>query len=153
MSLLQLEQFLPFRLSVVSNALSEAIAAVYRDEHGLSLTEWRLLAVLAECPGETAQRLVQRTRLDKVSISRGLKALVGRGLVERGADRADARRRPLRLSEAGSRLYQIIAPAVLARARSIFDALPDGQMARLDAALSDLAQVLASASSPSAAST
>lgn len=142
MSLLQLEQFLPFRLSVVSNALSEAIAAVYRDEHGLSLTEWRLLAVLAECPGETAQRLVQRTRLDKVTISRGLKALVTRGLVERSADRADGRRRPLRLSSAGTRLYHTIAPAVLAREREILGALLPAQEEQLRGLLDRLQGLL-----------
>lgn len=120
---LQLQRFLPYRLSVVSNAISAAIAQVYRDQHGLSMTEWRLLAVLAEHPQQSAQQLVMLTRLDKVSISRALKRMLDAGWVQRRVDRSDRRRLPLLLSDAGQTLYAQIAPAVAAREQQILGAL------------------------------
>lgn len=50
---LQLEHFLPYRLSILSNTISEAIADDYQQRHDLSMTEWRVMAVLARsraCP-------------------------------------------------------------------------------------------------------
>lgn len=137
-SALRLHQFLPYRLSVVSNALSESIAQVYRDQHGLSMTEWRLLAVLAEHPQQSAQQLAQLTRLDKVSISRALKRMLDAGLVERRIDRADRRRMPLMLSAAGLSLYAQIAPAVAAREQKILGQLDSDTRAQLHQLLDQL---------------
>ena len=41
-----LERFLPYRLSVLTNTISQGIAAGYREQFGISITEWRILAVL-----------------------------------------------------------------------------------------------------------
>ncbi len=43
---LNLDNFLPYRLSIASNALSERIAAEYQNRFGLKIPEWRLMAVL-----------------------------------------------------------------------------------------------------------
>ena len=43
---LQLEHFLPYRLSVLSNRISQDIARLYGDRFGLGITEWRVVAVL-----------------------------------------------------------------------------------------------------------
>ena len=45
---LNLDNFLPYRLSVASNALSSRIAAEYQNRFGLKIPEWRLMAVLGE---------------------------------------------------------------------------------------------------------
>lgn len=137
-TMLRLQRFLPYRLSVVSNAISEAIAQVYRDQYGLSMTEWRLLAVLAEHPGQSAQQLVQLTRLDKVSISRALRRMLEAGLVQRRVDRSDRRRLPLLLSSAGTALYQRIAPAVVAREQQILGCLQQADLQLLHQLLDQL---------------
>ena len=46
-SQLVLEQFLPYRLSILSNTVSNTIARDYRDLFGLNIPEWRVMAVLA----------------------------------------------------------------------------------------------------------
>ena len=51
---LHLEKFLPYRLSVLSNTVSSAIAAAYFMNFGLSIPEWRVMAVLAANPGLSA---------------------------------------------------------------------------------------------------
>jgi len=47
---LLLENFLPYRLSVLTNLVSSAIAGAYRERFGLSIPEWRVVAVLANSP-------------------------------------------------------------------------------------------------------
>ena len=73
---LHLEKFLPYRLSVLSNTVSSAIAAAYFMNFGLSIPEWRVMAVLAANPGLSAAEVTARTAMDKVAVSRAVKSLI-----------------------------------------------------------------------------
>src|SRR5690606_42065717 len=81
---LELEQFLPYRLSVLSNRLSSAIARIYADRLDLGITEWRVMAVLGLSPGLSARELAQRTAVDKVAVSRAVARLGAAGRRPRG---------------------------------------------------------------------
>ena len=105
-----LEEFLPYRLSVLSNTISNAIADLYRDRFGLGIPDWRVMAVLARFPGSSAQQLVERTRMDKVAVSRAVARLSERGLLTRAMSDEDRRRSRLELSEAGRGVYREIVP-------------------------------------------
>ncbi len=112
--MLRLERFLPYRLSVASNAVSGRIAAVYRARFGLSIPEWRMVAVIAE-RGEPVQAdLVAATAMDKMTVSRAVAALVARGLVRRSTSAHDRRTSRLSLTAEGRRLYNEVAPLALA---------------------------------------
>lgn len=113
MSDLKLDTFLPYRLSIASNRVSDAIASTYRALFGLRIAEWRLVAVLAEGEGATQQALGAATRMDKVSVSRAAAALVERGLVERRPSPSDQRSHVLALTVPGRTLYGEIAPKAL----------------------------------------
>ncbi|HEY6940450.1 helix-turn-helix domain-containing protein, partial [Dokdonella sp.] len=75
---LELERFLPYRLSILSNRVSQAIAREYQDRFDLSMTEWRVMAVLARYDGHglSASEVAARTEMDKVAVSRALTRLV-----------------------------------------------------------------------------
>jgi DNA-binding MarR family transcriptional regulator len=107
---IDLEHFLPYRLSRLTNTVSNAIAALYRDRFGLSIPDWRVLAVLARFPGSSAQDLVSRTRMDKVAVSRSVARLVERGMVNRATDEKDRRLSRLALSAEGRSVYARIVP-------------------------------------------
>ena len=111
---LQLDSYLPYRLSVASNAVSSLIARAYEDRFGLSIPQWRLVCVLAEDGGLTQVQIVARTVMDKVTVSRAAQGLVKRHLVGRSQNRQDARSHVLALSEAGRDLHAEIAPLALA---------------------------------------
>src|SRR3546814_700397 len=98
---LNLDQFLPYRLSIASNALSERIAADYQNRFGLKIPEWRLMAVLGEGAPKTQRELVAKTRMDKVTVNRAAKALADRQLIRRQAHEADGRSHHLELTEPG----------------------------------------------------
>ena len=76
---LRLDEFLPYRLSFTSNLVSETIARAYQALFGLTIPEWRLVAVIAEHDGISQQAIGLRTRMDKVTFTRAeLESFVAR---------------------------------------------------------------------------
>ena len=112
-ALLELETFLPYRLSVLSNTLSQAIAKVYDKRFDLSVTEWRAMAVLGNRSDISAREVAERTAMDKVAISRAVARMLKKGRIERSTARHDKRQSVLRLSEEGWRIYNQVAPLAL----------------------------------------
>lgn len=112
-ALLELDSFLPYRLSVLSNTLSQAIARVYDKRFGLSVTEWRAMAVLGYTADISAREVAERTAMDKVAVSRALARLLAKKLIERGTATHDKRLSVLRLSEEGWKIYDQVAPLAL----------------------------------------
>jgi DNA-binding MarR family transcriptional regulator len=135
MSTLKLDHFLPYRLSVASNAVSGRIAEGYRKRFGLKIAEWRLIAILAEGDRMTPQALGEATRMDKISVSRAAAALVERGLVRAEDNPDDGRSHFLSLTEDGHALYGEIAPVALAMEAELLAALTADERATLEALL------------------
>ena len=123
MSALRLDQFLPYRLSIVSNRVSAAVATAYQALFGLKIPEWRIIAVIAEGEAMSQQAIGVRTQMDKVTVSRAAIALVDRGLVDRRPNPVDQRSHLLSLSAAGRALYDNVAPKALALEARIFASL------------------------------
>jgi|SRR5690606_34617511 DNA-binding MarR family transcriptional regulator len=121
--LLDLEHFLPYRLSVLSNRISQEIARLYADRFGLAITEWRVLAVLGRQPDLSAREVAERTAMDKVAVSRAIASLVEAGRLERSTHDNDRRRAVLRLSPAGQAIYAEVAPLALDYQRRLLEGL------------------------------
>lgn len=119
-----LDRFIPYRLSVASNVVSDVISRAYEALFGLSIPEWRVIAVVAESDDVTQQAICAATRMDKVSVSRATLALVDRGLILRVPNRADLRSRILALTSAGRALYAEVAPKALEFEERIFANFP-----------------------------
>lgn len=117
---LQLDEFLPYRLSITSNLVSDRIARTYEAVFGLTIAEWRLVAVIAEAGAITQAEVGERTRMDKVTVSRAAVALTGRGLLSRAPNARDRRSHHLSLTPAGVALYEAVAPAALAMEADLF---------------------------------
>ena len=120
MTRLVLDDFIPYRLSVTSNLVSDSIARTYDALFGLTVPEWRLIAVVAEAGPITQGAIGARTRMDKVTVSRAGVALVGRGLLARAAHQGDRRSHLLDLTPAGRDLYAQVAPKALELERRVF---------------------------------
>jgi DNA-binding MarR family transcriptional regulator len=131
-AVLELERFLPYRLSVLSNRISQDIARLYAGRFGLNVTEWRLLAVLGRYPGLSATELVERTAMDKVAVSRAVATLLAAGRLTRKTDGSDRRRALLRLSAKGYRIYDEVAPLALAYERDLLAGLGSDERAALE---------------------
>ena len=127
---LVLDDYLPYRLSVASNAVSKLISRAYEDRFGLTIPQWRLMAVLAEAP-LTQQAIVARTAMDKVTVSRAARGLTTRHLVARTAHAEDGRSHHLALTAQGVRLHAEIAPLALAYEAALLTGLAPGDVALL----------------------
>lgn len=127
--ILKLDSFLPYRLSIASNLVSEFISKAYSRLFGLNVPEWRLVAVIAETEGITQQEIGSRTLMDKVTVSRAAIALEKRGLIVRVPNPGDGRSHLLSLSAEGQELYRHVVPEALALEARIFGAFDSEQLA------------------------
>lgn len=138
--ILELERFLPYRLSVVSNHISQTIADAYAERFGISITEWRVLAVLGRYPELSANGVAERTAMDKVAVSRAVARLLQTGLIEREVHGEDRRRSVLRLSQAGYQVYDQVVPMTLDYERALLSGFSEEERAVLDRLLTRLDQ-------------
>ena len=139
---LRLDGFLPYRLSVLSNAVSRKIAKIYEQEFDLSIWQWRIIAVLGERGGLTSTEVAQRTLMDKPTVSRAAASLIERGILERQIDREDRRRAPMRLTVEGEAIYAAVIPRALDSERELLGALSETESETLHNLLSRLAAVV-----------
>jgi DNA-binding MarR family transcriptional regulator len=111
---LELEKFLPYRLSVLAQLVSESLHDLYAGPFDLTVTQWRIMAALGRFAPLTASQVGKRIVMDKVAVSRAVAGLMKRGLIERATDRQDRRRVSLRLSARGRAMHGRIVPIALA---------------------------------------
>ncbi|HEX7885442.1 MAG TPA: MarR family transcriptional regulator [Phenylobacterium sp.] len=135
---LQLDSYLPYRLSVASNAVSGLIARAYEDRFGLTVPQWRLICVLAEDGRLSQVQIVARTVMDKVTVSRAAQGLVKRRLVARSQNKADGRSHVLTLTAEGRSLHAEIAPLALAYEAALIAGLAPEEVLLLKRLLSRL---------------
>lgn len=140
-----LEDFLPYRLSVVTNRVSQAFASRYEAAWGLSIPEWRVLAVVGAFAPLSAAAVCERTAMDKVKVSRAVARLVRRGMLTRTRDAADQRVQLLALGDEGARVYAGIVPLARAIENTLTGALSHRErtellqaLDKLDACVADL---------------
>ena len=132
---LVLDEFIPFRLSYTSNLVSDRVAGAYEVLFGLRIPEWRMIAVAAENDGITQQEIGERTRMDKVTVSRAAIALVDRGLIERRPHPADRRSHLLMLSTSGRELYASVAPKAIELEARLFSGFDRSELTQFVAML------------------
>src|SRR5258708_17575512 len=107
---LELEKFLPYRLSILAQIVSESLHDLYAGPFGLTVTQWRVMAALGRFAPLTARDVGQRILMDKVAVSPAVAGLMTRGLVEKATHPADRRRASLPLTAPGRALHSRILP-------------------------------------------
>jgi DNA-binding MarR family transcriptional regulator len=130
---LELENFLPYRLSILAQIVSESLHDLYAGPFGLTVTQWRVMAALGRFAPLTASDVGQRIVMDKVAVSRAVAGLMKRDLVERATDRQDRRRGLLRLSVRGRAVHARIVPIALAYEAQLYEALGPAERRSFDA--------------------
>lgn len=149
---LRLDDYVPYRLAVLANTVSAALAREYAERFGLSIPQWRVMAVLGLEPGLPAREVCARTAMDKVTVSRAVAGLVRAGRVVQRVDTEDRRRARLRLSARGRAIYAEIVPRAYAVERRLLRSLSARDRAQLDRLLATLRVAAQSLESQSLAS-
>lgn len=107
---LVLEEFLPYRLNLLATLVSQGFARLYAERFGISIPEWRVVALLGQHRTLTSKAIALRTHMHKTMVSRAVTDLERYGLVARQLNRADKREAFLSLTGSGQRVYADIVP-------------------------------------------
>ena len=142
MSPLKLAEFLPYRLSVLSNTISRSIAEIYDREFGLNIWQWRVMAVVGETSGVSATDVAERTAMDKVAVSRAVSGLIELGYLTREASQIDARRSVLALTKQGQSIYRQIVPLALDYEKDLLKGIEKHELEAFQNTLSQLASIV-----------
>jgi DNA-binding MarR family transcriptional regulator len=137
---LDLDSFVPYRLSVLTNRVSGAIARHYSERFDLSVPEWRVIAVLGQAPGLSAREVAKRTAMDKVQVSRAVQSLLAAKRLTRTAHLQDGRVAHLSLSARGRAIYDEVVPLALSLERQFLSVLGPGEQKSLDTLLTKLSR-------------
>ena len=129
---LDLDRFVPYRLSVLTNRISNAIARHYSERFGLSIAEWRVMAVLGQSPGLSAREVALRAEMDKVQVSRAVASLVRRRRVQKTTDGDDGRVMRLALTFRGQAIHEEIVPLALKLEEQFLSRLDSRERAAFD---------------------
>ncbi len=127
---LPMDDSLFFKLVRIVNLTARPFTESVGRANKLSLTEWRVMIVLASHPGSAAQEVALHTGLDKMSVSRAIAGLAREGRIVRRDDPNDKRRVLLTLSAAGERLYQRVGASGKARESDLFSVIDAAEQAR-----------------------
>ncbi|MBY6260427.1 MarR family transcriptional regulator [Azospirillum sp. 412522] len=135
---LHLTRFLPYRLSVLANTVSHTLAKLYEKRFGITIPEWRIIAVLGGGETMSAGEIAQRTAMDKVQVSRAISRMLDSALILREAGDTDRRKALLTLTPKALAIYAEIVPMALTYESEVTDALSIDERAQLDTLLSRL---------------
>lgn len=147
---LDLSSFLPYRLSVLANTVSRELAGLYAERFGITIPQWRIIAVLGQHENVNADFVGGRTAMDRVTVSRGIAGLVGKKLVLRRSSPSDRRCAMLRLTAGGRRVYAEIVPLARDYETRLLAGLSSAARRHLAQALSALEHEVGAGRAPAA---
>ncbi len=133
-----LEKYLPYRLARLSTTVSATVARAYDKAWGLSIPEWRVIAILGRHPGLSAVEVAEQTFLDKVAVSRAVTKLIKAGRIDRQFADADRRRSILNLSEEGREVHDGVAALALEFERELLEGIDGEEVERFNAVMDKL---------------
>ncbi|MEP0764849.1 MAG: MarR family winged helix-turn-helix transcriptional regulator [Pseudomonadota bacterium] len=135
---LSLEEFIPYKLAVVANRLSQSIGSLFEKKYGIQIPEWRILMALHSCGPLSPNEVVEHTSMDKARVSRAQRRLVELELIAVRDDPRDGRRLVLFLTRKGAGMCAAIIPAARETEAWFLSVLPLRERQALDKALSRL---------------
>jgi DNA-binding MarR family transcriptional regulator len=136
---MDLQAFFPYRLAVLAEQVSLAVAPVYAARFRLSRQEWRILAVVGARAEFSTSEICRTTTLDKMQVSRAIQSLEARGFVKRFEAPGDRRRKIVALTAAGRSLYRRIVPLASKREAAILRGLSAQEIAQFNATMAKIA--------------
>jgi Transcriptional regulators len=117
--IVDIDTYVPYFLSSVSNAMSRGASQIYLDRFGIGIVDWRVISMLAIEPWIPASRICAVVQLDKGATSRSLVKLTEIGFLDHEASEQDVRRKTYALNDKGYALHDEILAIALERERQL----------------------------------
>jgi len=128
----QLEKFFPYLVRIYYRAVSLSVSSIYETDYGMSVSEWRAMAVLGNSEEPlSAGEIVKRSSIDKVKVSRAIAGLTRAGYLERRVDDEDRRKVALQLTRSGTYVFEELVEKVRALEDQLLDGFSDEEKAQL----------------------
>lgn len=125
--LLNINDFLPYQLVSLSTKVSNDFAHVYEQKGELTQPQWRVLSHAIQTEGLTAKHICELASMDKSTVSRAIKQLQDRELIEMLVSPSDKRAKTIAVTEQGRVLYQALTPLALAWEAELLSCFSDEQ--------------------------
>ncbi|MGH6676348.1 MAG: MarR family winged helix-turn-helix transcriptional regulator [Xanthobacteraceae bacterium] len=109
-STVPLDRRFGYRFSMLGRALGQQMLLFVEREFGLSLAEYRIVAVLENSETPSIKQIAKQSQIDKAQVTRCTSALVRKGLLKQTVDRRDRRLRSITLTRAGRALLATMRP-------------------------------------------
>jgi len=138
----RLANFLPYRLAVVTDAVSRVFAENFEEAFKLTRPEWRVLAVIVENGTLSPTVVGQRASMDKVKVSRAVQSLVMKGILRRTQDPSDGRGLLLSVTRKGRTTHDGLVPLTIRTEAMVFKDLNRADRAALGRILAKIATQL-----------
>jgi DNA-binding MarR family transcriptional regulator len=130
-----LENFLPYLLNQAAEATSHGFEAIYRDRHGFTRTQWRVLANLGKFGAMTARDICAISHIEKTKVSRAVAALEQVEMLSRSPSERDRRAEVLSLTVKGRKVFAELGDLAVRFDRRLRSELGGEDAGRLDALL------------------
>jgi DNA-binding MarR family transcriptional regulator len=123
-----LDNVLTYRISMLELLLSRAVGAVYSDHFGLNTHEWRVLAAVSVWGPIEAAQVSRWATVDKAAVSRAVRGLLNKGLLERSLHERDGRKISLELTPAGRRTVSAVVQRIAVLQERLFKGIERQKM-------------------------
>jgi len=104
-----LDDFWTYQVVVLADQISRYTLGVVKAESELNLSQWRVLAAVANRPGCSSAEVTSMTPMDKTIVSRAVASLIRDGLINRTPSKHDKRTAALKMTSLGAKQYTLIS--------------------------------------------
>ncbi len=130
--------FLTYNLARAQVALNQQAARTLQKSSDLTLTQWRILALIGTAGEAQSTELSRKHAIDKGLLSRNIKALSQDGLVKVVRSKGDRRVQKLRLTPGGQSLFETLLPIMEERQNRLRNVLEPEELKMFEIALAKL---------------
>jgi len=134
----KLEDFIPYKLSVVANRVSQSVGRLFEAEFNIQIPEWRILMALYAYGSLVFNEVVDKTSMDKARVSRAQRRLADLALISTASDPGDKRKLILAITPAGRKICNDILPRAAERETWFLAVLDHREHRQLDVILDKL---------------
>ena len=120
------------RLLKLNNRLMQPFSTHLSHRHNISLNEFRLLMAIGRLGASASHELAEHTGVNAMSVSRAVQTLERHGRISIEPDPHNRRRKVLKLTPEGRRLYEIMRPQTHAVADYLLADLSESDLGKLD---------------------
>lgn len=126
------------RVLKLNNRLMAPFSMHLSHRYNISLNEFRLLMAIGRLGASASHELAEHTGVNAMSVSRAVSTLERHGRISVEPDPCNRRRKVLKLTAEGKRLYDIMGPQTIKVADYLLADLPPADLARFDALVGKL---------------